>query len=159
MSGQQAMPLGADVADFQLQVSAYLALDGEVVLSGILCAHVRLEIAKEEDGLECRPVHRTFSRGVEDSVKRIQISRGAVLAQKRLVKLRLVDKGASAERRLSAELFEHKLLDWVIEEAPTGANAGLAGVAGTPGDTDAGSKCLVISLGHAGGNAGVTGND
>src|ERR1700683_402659 len=159
MSSQQAMPLGAHVADFQLHISGQFSLDSEVVLSGILRAHVRLEIAKEKDGLECRPIHLTSSRGVEDSVKRIQIRGGAVLAQKRLVKLRLIDKGASAEGRLSAELFQDKLLDRVIEEAPTGANAGLAGVAGTPGDADAGSECLVIGLGHAGRNMGVAGND
>ena len=35
-------------------------------------------------------------------------------------------EGAAAEGRFGAELFEHQLLHRVVEQAPTGANAGLA---------------------------------
>jgi len=34
------------------------------------------------------------------------------------------------QRRLGAELFQHQLLNRIIEESPTGADAGLAEVPG-----------------------------
>ncbi len=118
-----------------------------------------LEISKEIDRLEYCPILRGPTCRTYDSIKRIQISRDAILSKKRLIELSLVDEGAAAKGRLSAELLEYKLLDWVIEESPTSAQARFAGVTRAPGDADAGSKRLVISLRHAGLNPFVTRND
>ncbi len=63
MRGQQPMPLGSDVADFQLQVSSQLLFEVEIVLSGILSAHVRLEIAEEQHGLGMSPSLAPFRAG------------------------------------------------------------------------------------------------
>src|ERR1700691_547111 len=120
---------------------------------------MRLEITEQIDRLKDCPILRSPSLGIENSVKGIQISSGTVLTKKRQVELCLINKGASTKRRLSAELFQYQLLNWVIEQSLTRPNARLARVTRTPGKTDAGSKCLVIGLGHARRNAGVTRND
>ena len=77
MRRQQTMPLRSHVADFQLHVFGQFALNGQVVLRGILRAHMRLEIAEQNDRLECRPILTASTRRGDDSVKRIQISRNA----------------------------------------------------------------------------------
>src|ERR1700678_22110 len=159
MGRQQAMRLRSHVANLQLHVVRQLPLNGEVVLGGILRAHMRLEISEKEDRLKCCPILRVPSLGADDSVKRIQISRGAILAKKRLVKLRLVDKGAAAEWRLSAELLQHQLLDRIIEKSPTSSNTGLTGVSRTPGKADAGSNRFVRRVGHARLNSRVSRNN
>ncbi len=111
------------------------------------------------DRLESCPILSAAALGADDTVKRIRISGDTILTEKRQVKLRLGDSAATSERRLSAELRQHELLDRVIEKSPARANAGLAGIARTPGNADAGSKGLVISLSHARRNAGVARND
>ena len=58
---------------------------------------------------------------------------------------------AAAEWRLGAELLQHQLLHRVVEKPPAGANAGLAGVARTPGNSQARSKSLVVGAGQAAG--------
>src|SRR5271169_2791432 len=120
---------------------------------------MRLEIAVQNDRLESGPILSHAALGADDTVKRIQISGDTVLTEKRQVKLRLGDSAAPTKWWLSAELGQHKLLDRVIEKSPAGANAGLAGIARTPGHADAGSEGLVIGCSHARRNAGVARND
>src|SRR5271157_143495 len=105
---------------------------------------MRLKIAVQIDRLESRPILRSSASRSEDTTKRIQISSNTVLTEKRQVKLRLGDSSAPAKWRLSSELRQHQLLHWVVEESPAGANAGLAGIARTPGNADAGSEGFVI---------------
>ena len=64
-------------------------------------------------------------RRIQNPVERIREHR-AVLACKRRVELRVEQEGASAERRLRAELLQHQLFDRVIENTETGPNAGFS---------------------------------
>src|SRR5581483_6803344 len=77
-----------------------------------------------------------------------------------LVEEGLVEQGidrecAPAKRRLGAELFQHKLLNRIVEESPASTDAGLARVAGTPRKTDPRSEGLIVGLGQRIGYAGI----
>src|SRR5439155_17682402 len=65
---------------------------------------------------------------------------------------------ASTKRRLSAELFEHQLLNWVIEESPTCPNAGLPRASGTPREPDSRREGFVVRLGQSVGYSRVAGH-
>ena len=58
--------------------------------------------------------------------ERIGIRKLSALVQKRLVEQCVEWECAPTEGRLGAELFEHELLNRVIEHSPAGANTGLA---------------------------------
>ena len=125
---------------------------------------MRLEIAVQINRLEYRPVLRSTSFRIEHSVERIQIRQAGLrrrivaLIGKRQIKLRLRKRRASAKRRLSPELCQHQLFDWVIEKSPARANAGPPRTTRTPRDTDSRRKCLVISRGHSRRNARIARN-
>ena len=53
--------------------------------------------------------------------ERIGIRKSPLWSEKRSIEESVERESASAERRLSAELLQHKLLDRIIEEPPTGA--------------------------------------
>ena len=92
--------------------------DKERAISEILAVHVRLKVHEEQDRSEHSPVHRLVARRIQDTVdtrKRTQaewigVSEGPTLILKRSVEPGIEGEGASTKRRLSAELFEHKLL-------------------------------------------------
>src|SRR5580700_7911801 len=130
--GQQAMPLGTDIADLQNEVPRQFPLNGEVVLVGVLRAHVGLKFSEEQDGPENRPIHRLVRLGVLNSGEFATLRIEGVWVLKsclgvvRRVEESAKDEGAAAEGRLGAELFENQLLDRVIEHTPAGAETGLA---------------------------------
>src|SRR5579863_616236 len=82
-----------------------------------------------------------------------------VLAFKRQIEQRRCERGAPAERRLSAELLEHELFDRIIEEPETGANARLAGAPRTPRETDTRREGFVVGLRQAGRDTLVSRHD
>src|ERR1700732_3998131 len=126
------MALRAHVAQLQNQISRQFALDGEVVLVGVLRAHVRLKFSKQQVGTKDRPIHRLARLGVLNSsefatlriegIRVLEISLGV----ERSVKERPKNERAAAERRLGAELLQNQLLNGVVEHAPAGAETGLA---------------------------------
>ena len=152
------MALRSHVTHLQNQVLGQLALDVQVVLGRILRPQVRLKLPVEQNRAVERPVHWLSPRRIENPVKRIGFLRAVLLLVGR-VEQRSIDDVAAAERRLGAELLQHQLLHRVIEKSPTCADAGLAGIARTPGNSQAGSKSLVISAGQASRNTFVAGHD
>ncbi len=152
------MALRSHIADLQNQVFGQLALDVQVVLGGILRPQMRLKLSVEQNGTVERPVHWLSSRRIENSVKRIGLLCAVLLLVWR-VEQRSVDDVAAAERRLGAELLQNQLLHRVVEQSPTYANAGLAGIARTPGQSQARSKSLVVSAGQSSRYALVARND
>ena len=75
----------------------------------------------------------------------------------------------ASERRFSAELRQHQFFHRVIEQPPTGPNAGVAIIAEelsqetaagvrAVGNANARRPCFVISAGHGGRNALVAGH-
>src|SRR5690348_4378296 len=111
------MPLGADVADLEKDVAGKFALDGEIVLRGILRSKIRRKLPKEQDGPIQRPVHRNTARWSEEAVGDVGLGR-AVLPNERSAEQRIGDCVADSERRLCDELLENKLLDGVVKKAP-----------------------------------------
>ena len=126
MRCQQPVTLRSHIADVQLRIPGKFALDAEVVLGGILGAHMRLKIPIQQDGFESGPVLRRARLGSDDAVERVEVRSPTILRDEWRVELRLRQEDAAAERRLRSELFENQLFNWVVEQAPTGADAGLA---------------------------------
>ena len=58
------------------------------------------------------------------------------MIQKRLVEQRVHWECAATKWWFGAELLEHELFNRVIEKPPASTNAGLTGIARTPGDTE-----------------------
>src|SRR5208283_3111685 len=169
VSGQQAMALGSDIANLEHHAVAEIALDGEVVLSGVLRAQMRREFTVEKNRAKQRQVSGLAFNGGNNPVERVR-RRDVVciqLTHERSVKEGIGERRTAAERRLCAELGQHQLFDRVVEKTPTGANAGFATAAeqlrqgtaaevGTVSDADARSKRLVVRRGHSCGDAGVS---
>src|ERR1700691_603447 len=99
-----------------------------------------LKIAEQFNRLEFRPVLRSPTRRRDNAVERIEKCGLAILAEKRGIEERFRENHAAAEWRLSAELLQYQLFNRVVEHPPTGANAGLAGIAGTPRDPNTRGK-------------------
>src|SRR3984893_1509373 len=159
------MTLRADVAQLQNKIPCQLALNGEVVLVGILRAHVRLKLPKQQVRTEDRPIHGLIGLGILNSrefatlrVKGVGVLEVS-LSVERGVEERAKDQGAAPERRLGAELFKHELLDGVVEHTPAGAETGFARFARAPGDADARREGFVVRLGQARRYALVPGNN
>ena len=120
------MPLRSYVANHEAHVMSQLVLDRQIVLRRVLRAHVRLELSKQQDRTEYRPVHRLAPWRIQDSIERIGIYRCPILPQEGQVELGVNGESTSAEWRLCTELLEYQLLNWIVEHAPSGTNAGLA---------------------------------
>src|SRR5258708_3679624 len=133
-------------------------LDGQVVLIGILAAHVWLELPEEQDGTELGPVDRLSAGGVQDAVEWVGESRAAILREEWLIEQGGGWKAAATERWLGAELFQNKLFDGVIEHPKTGPDAGPARGARTPSDANPRSEGFVVSLRQTVRNTGIAGN-
>src|SRR5579863_7936484 len=119
------MALRANVSELHDNITGQLPLNRQVVLRRVLRPHVRLEITVKQHGPEAGPILGRTRRWAQDAIKRIRID-GTTLRDKRSVQERRGKIRAASERRLGAELFEHQLLHRVIEEPPTGTDAGLA---------------------------------
>src|SRR5690348_15184832 len=68
----------------------------------------------------------------------------------------LCDSRAAAEWRLSLELFQHELLDWVVKDAIAHPDAGFARASWAVGKPDARGKCPIVGLRQARRNAFVS---
>ena len=142
------MALRSHITDLDLHIVSQLVLDGEVILGGILTAHVRLESSEQSIGAEHSPVHRLPTLRIKDAIdtgeggqpERIGIRKLSALIQKRLVEHCVEWECAPTEGGLSAELFEHELLNGVIEHSPSGSNTRLSRSARTPCDADSRSE-------------------
>src|SRR6202521_4538078 len=130
---QQPMSLRSYIAHLQFQVPAQLTLDRQVVLRRILTPHFRLKLTEQKNGAEHPPVHRLPPFRIQDAVDTgqrgqaewIGIREAPALVEKRSVEQGVEGEGATAEWRLGAELFQHQLLNRVIEQSPSRLNAGL----------------------------------
>src|SRR3954468_3777947 len=117
------MTLRADVPDFKFHIVRQLALNSEVVLRRILATHLRLECSKQRNWTKHGPVHRLATWWSQDSVdtgqrgepERIRVRESTALIFKRGVKQSIEGECASSEGWFRAELFQHQLLDRVIE--------------------------------------------
>src|SRR5579862_9408062 len=130
----------------------------EVILRGVLRAHLRLEIAVQEHRPETGPVLRCAGGRAQDTVEWVGID-GSALRHKRSIEKRRRKIRAAAKRRFGSELFEDQLLHRVVEHAPTGTDACLAisteqfserptGKVRAIRDSYPWSECLVIGLGQ-----------
>src|SRR2546426_10334989 len=124
------MSLRPDITDLEFHIVRQLALDGEVVLGRILAAHVRLKLSEQRVWTEHSPVHRLPSLRIQDTVDTgqrgqtewIGIREASALVEKRFVEQSVEGECAPTEWRLGAELFQHKLLNRVIEQSPACAD-------------------------------------
>src|SRR5215470_3830157 len=105
------MPLRPYVTNHDTHVMSQLMLNRQVVLRRILAPHMRLELSKQQNRAECRPVDGLPSWWIQDSIKRIGIDRCSILPQERQVELSFYRESTSAEWRLSTELLQHELLN------------------------------------------------
>src|SRR5215469_385495 len=135
-----------------------LMLDGKVVLRRILAPHMRLELSKQENWTEYRPVHRLSPHRIKYSIEWIRIHSTSILTKKRQVELSVHGESTAAEWRLCAELLQYELLNRVIEESPASTNAGLSRRSRTPRNTDARSKGFVVSLSKSSRNSLISRN-
>src|SRR4051812_30434003 len=161
------MSLRTDITNLELHIVGQLALNSEVILSGILTAHVRLELSEQRVGAEHSPVHRLPTLRIKDAIdtgeggqpERIGIREFSALVQKRLVEHCVEWECAPTEGGLSAELFEHELLNRVIEHSPPGSNTRLARSSRTPCDADSRSEGFFIRLCQTVGDTRVSRHD
>ena len=156
---KKTMSLRTHIPDLYFHVVREFALDGEIVLRGILAAHVWLKLAEEQNRTESRPIDRLAAWRVQDSIERIRVREGSALVLERPVEQSSHREGAAAERRFGTELLENKLLDRIVEKSPTCTNAGLARVSRTPSNSNARSECFVVGLCQAVGYASISRND
>ena len=127
MSCQKAVALGSYVAYLQFQIPSQFAFDGQVVLRRILTSHFRLELAEKKNWTEHAPVHWLPAWRIQDTVvarqlrqtERIGVGERPTLIEKRSVEESIERERATSEWRLSAELFKHELLNWVVEQTPS----------------------------------------
>ena len=113
-----------DVSDLEEGIAGQLPLDGEVILLGVLRSQIGLKLSVKNVGPEYGPIDRLAAYWIQNSVEGIGILR-AVLAEERSIEQDIAEAGAAAERWLGTELFEHELLDGVVEDAVAHADAGL----------------------------------
>src|SRR5580704_1135153 len=71
VSGQQTMALRSDIADLEHGAVGQFALDGEVVLRGVLRAEVGSEFTVEKDGAKQRQIGGSTFGGGDDAAERI----------------------------------------------------------------------------------------
>ncbi len=151
------MSLRPDITDLEFHIVRQLALDGEVVLGRILAAHVRLKLSEQCVWSEHCPVCWLSACRIQDAVDAAQltqaewigISEAPALVLKGSVEPGIEGKRASTEGRLSTELFQDKLLNRVIEQSPTSADACLTRVSRAPRQSDSRSKSFVVCLGQS----------
>src|SRR5271163_3901198 len=134
------MSLRAHVGNAEDHGLRDLALDGEVVLLGILSLQMRIEFAEQQNRTEGGPVHATFGAGwirtrsgrslVVDARERIRRERAdsriAGLRHEGQIKVGRVQGRATAEGRLGAELLQNQLFHRIVKNAEAGANAGFS---------------------------------
>ena len=140
MRRQQVMRLRADVGHAEQHVLGELALDGQVVLFGILRFQVRLKLAESKwsGGSSTSPrshsgrriVHGQGVCGVCWIMPRKGLGALPPSCEERRIEQRVRKERAAAEGRFRAELLEDELLDGIVEHAEAGANAGFSGTAG-----------------------------
>ena len=159
--------LRADIGDPQEHILRQLALDGEVVLLGVLRFQVRLKFPEVDRVPEIGPIHaaggaarRSHGAGVcgvwlITPPKRIRRLRAIDWPRNGKLKRVVVSEGAAAEGWLGAELLEDELFDRIVEDAKSSADARLARTAGelgepavcpprTPSETDTRSEGFVV---------------
>ncbi len=129
------MPLRPDVTHLEFHIVGQLMLDVEVILGRVLATHVRLELSEQRVWTEHSPVHRLTPYWIQDTVhpgerRSTRMDWGkrswSALVQKRFVEQGVKWECASSKWRLRAELFQHQLLNRVIEQSPPCTDAGLA---------------------------------
>src|SRR5215475_160808 len=96
------MPLRPNIANHDAHVVSQLVLNRQVVLRRILAPHMRLELSKQQNWTEYRPVHGLSPRRIEYSVKRIGVGSAtvcwsSVLSQERQVELSFHGESTAAE--------------------------------------------------------------
>ena len=72
---EKAMSLRAHIPDLNFHVVREFALDREIVLRGILAAHVWLKLSEEQNRTEGRPIDRLAAWRVQDSVEWIRVEK------------------------------------------------------------------------------------
>src|SRR5208337_5219617 len=107
------------------------------------------EVAIEKKGPKQRIVYGVSGGWREDATERVWRYRTSRLIDEGGIEERIVQVRAASEWRLSPELRHHEFFNRVVKETPTGANARLIRIAGTPGNTDPGRKSLVVSARQA----------
>src|SRR6516225_1070821 len=156
------MSLGPDIAYRQNEVLCDLALDAKVVLRCVLSAKVRLKLAEKQNRPEGRPIHRSSRRWSKNSVEGVggnrEIAGAAALAHEGSHKKAFRNERAATEWRLALELFQHELLDRVIENPEAAANRGLPVLLGIPGEAYSRRKGLVVARSQSLGNTLVSGD-
>jgi len=126
-------------------------------------------LAEEKNGPIKRPVHGLVPRRVKEGVGHVGKGR-ALLRHEWRAEERIGYAVADAKRRLRTELFEHELLNRVVEQSPTHTDGGLIRAARkfgersvlparTPVQTKARSKRFVIGAEETAGDTFVSGND
>src|SRR5262249_50082333 len=115
------MTLAPHVCELENQILGDFTLYRQVILFGVLRTHVRCCLAVKKNWHEQRLIHRLISRGAQYAVKRIGCGT-SVLILERQIEHRIVNAGASTERRLGAKLFHYQLFDRVVENSKASAN-------------------------------------
>src|SRR5216683_5521378 len=158
MGGEQAVALRAYVTRREHHVLCQLMLDPEVVLRGVLRTQLGFKFPKQQEGAEGGPVGRGSVWRTENPVKGIGSHR-SILKNKWSAKQTLGKERASAKGGLSLKLLKHQLFDGVVEKAPAAAHRGLTISLRIPGNSNPGSKGLVVTGGKPFGNTLVSGHD
>src|SRR5207249_1659575 len=102
---------------------------------------------KQQDRAEGGPVCRGSVWRTENPVKGIGSYR-SILKHKWGAKEALRKERAAAEGRLSLKLLKHQLFDRVVKESPSAADCSLAISLWIPGNSNPGSKRLVVTVGE-----------
>src|SRR5579863_7209286 len=130
---EQAVRLSAYVCHAHQHILRELAFDRKVVLVGILLFHVWLEFSEKQDGPEIGPIDWLVGRLTDDADERIG-SNSAGLILERKVEQCAGKRGASAERRLGAELLHDQFFDRIIKNSVSHADTEIARAAGQLGE-------------------------
>src|SRR5512137_956533 len=130
---------------------------------------MRLKISKIRSAKEPRPIERLTARRTQYTGERIRMD-SAVLAHERCGEERAGNGFATSEGWLGAELLQHELLDGIVEDSVSHADAGLSwspgqlgqpAVAGAraPVKADAWRKSFVVCLSQSIGYTLVSGKN
>src|SRR5258708_6944116 len=122
---QQSVALSSDIGNLEHKIPDNFALDGQVVLFGILGAHVWSELPVKQNRAEILPSHSLPTRGIQYPVKRIG-SGGSILILEGSIEHCVENARTSSERRLGTELLENQLFDRVVKDSKACPNAGFA---------------------------------
>src|SRR5260370_15233956 len=159
VGGQQTMGLRSYVTNLKKQILREFVLNCEIVLVRVLAAHVRLEFAEQKNVTKNRPVHVLTTLRSQDSIKRIGNRKSAALVLEGCIEESVKDERAASKRRFSAELFQHQLLDGIVEQAKTRAHAGFSRRPWTPCHSYFRSESLIVRLGQSVGHTLISGHE